>query len=380
MNKQDEDDENIPYQANISQMKQSSSKPVSTIVGRAFDAMELEALQAEVNKQQEEEKKQTLLGRSLSALKQTLMGGKKNNDADMKAALAAIKEGESLLKNKPENKKDLKNNFIEPKSNVKVIKTLKDSKKEPPKTSEKNNTSKLDNTSESTEKKDLDWNNLKKNNKTKSSLKASSLEDEYYYEEEVSEAKQEVEELSQELGSKVKIIADKVTIFFMNFFSAILRLLLAIISPIIKILPKSKKEEVLPEKAEEVKIEEKPVEPVKGTFNEVLELNIMFTDNYDTALYKKSGVSLSKAEEEIIIANAILAIQQCAEFTKNSPPITEGIFKDKQIDFIMETVTTEELSLFLGYVKSKPKKYIGKTWKISETFATWLLNGTPLGS
>ena len=111
------------------------------------------------------------------------------------------------------------------------------------------------------------------------------------------------------------------------------------------------------------------------------DLNIIFTDNFDISFYKKKkeGMpSFSKIEEELMMANAIDSIKQCAEFTMDVPPVQEGIFEGNRVSSIMENVTDIEIKLFLGYVKVSPQKYTSKAWKISETFATWLVNNSPV--
>ena len=110
----------------------------------------------------------------------------------------------------------------------------------------------------------------------------------------------------------------------------------------------------------------------------MIDLNITFTDNYDVAFYKKTALKITKAEEELMLINALESIKQCSDFTKDSPPIKDGFYKNQNISEMMGNVTDIHIFLFLGYVKSKPKKYIGKNWKISETFATWLLNNAPM--
>lgn len=135
-------------------------------------------------------------------------------------------------------------------------------------------------------------------------------------------------------------------------------------------------EEIQEEK--EIPLEEKYL---LANFNDMRELNVIFTDNYDIPFYKKKkegSPNFSKVEEEIMMANAIDSIKQCAEFTIDMPPIQEGIFKGNKISDMMENVTEIEVKLFLGYVKARPQKYTSKSWKISETFATWLVNNSPV--
>ncbi len=129
--------------------------------------------------------------------------------------------------------------------------------------------------------------------------------------------------------------------------------------------------------------EEAPkVEIKKSNFNEMIELNIFFTDNYKKNLYNKqknAGFKLSKMEEDLISAMAIDAIKECAEFTAELPAPTSGMYQGRSISQVMEEISNEEVLIFLGFVKAFPGKYIGKPWKISETFATWLINNSPTG-
>ena len=107
-------------------------------------------------------------------------------------------------------------------------------------------------------------------------------------------------------------------------------------------------------------------------------LNITFTDNYDIALYKKRGVALAKSEENLILLSAKDAIVQCAEYTLEMPDVQEGMYAGRKVSDLMTNVTEEDIMLFLGYVKERPQKYISKSWKISETYATWLVNNSPV--
>ena len=136
--------------------------------------------------------------------------------------------------------------------------------------------------------------------------------------------------------------------------------------------------EELPEEAEAA-----PAPPAAKTasFSDMLELNILFTDNMKKALYKKKpGMTqkLGAMEEDLIVSNALLAIAECAEFTAELPSPSTGIYAGKKIYDIMSNVNKDDVAIFLGFVKAYPGKYIGKEWKISETFATWLINNAPI--
>jgi hypothetical protein len=57
--------------------------------------------------------------------------------------------------------------------------------------------------------------------------------------------------------------------------------------------------------------------------------------------------------------------------------IDGGIFKGKKLFAAMQTVTSSNVKSFLDYVIAFQQKYAGNTWKISETFATWMVGGAP---
>ncbi len=57
--------------------------------------------------------------------------------------------------------------------------------------------------------------------------------------------------------------------------------------------------------------------------------------------------------------------------------ITTGIFTGKKLFTAMQAITSDNVKDFLDYVIARPQKYAGNTWKIAETFATWMTNGTP---
>lgn len=119
-----------------------------------------------------------------------------------------------------------------------------------------------------------------------------------------------------------------------------------------------------------------------ANYSDMLELNIVFTDNMKKPLYKKKPnapvTRMGAMEEDLIMSNAILAINECAEFTLELPNPTTGLYAGQRIYDIMANVTKEDVAIFLGFVKAFPGKYIGKEWKISETFATWLINNAPI--
>jgi len=136
------------------------------------------------------------------------------------------------------------------------------------------------------------------------------------------------------------------------------------------------------EQAEMEAPEPEPIQAKTSSFSDMLELNIQFTDNMKKALYKKkpgmTQTKLGAMEEDLIMSNALLAISECAEFTAELPSPASGLYAGKKIYDIMSNVNKDDVAIFLGFVKAYPGKYIGKEWKISETFATWLINNAPI--
>jgi hypothetical protein len=68
-------------------------------------------------------------------------------------------------------------------------------------------------------------------------------------------------------------------------------------------------------------------------------------------------------------------------FTQNNPsmdkPIHSGDFKGQKVLGVMTGCTSSTVEQFLEYIIARPRLYAGKKWKISEIFATWLMNGAP---
>ncbi|HPG11899.1 MAG TPA: caspase family protein [Chitinophagaceae bacterium] len=62
----------------------------------------------------------------------------------------------------------------------------------------------------------------------------------------------------------------------------------------------------------------------------------------------------------------------------------EGPYKGKTMVDVFKNATVYDLNAFFHFVKSFPGKYMGgfegKSWKINETFATWVLNNAPQGN
>jgi len=68
-------------------------------------------------------------------------------------------------------------------------------------------------------------------------------------------------------------------------------------------------------------------------------------------------------------------------FLENDPSmdkdITTGLFKGKRVLSVMKDCKQEDVINFFNYIIARPRLYAGKTWKVSEIFATWASEGAP---
>jgi hypothetical protein len=58
-------------------------------------------------------------------------------------------------------------------------------------------------------------------------------------------------------------------------------------------------------------------------------------------------------------------------------PITGGAFKGRGVLDVMKDCQYDHVRDFLGYMIARPRLYAGREWKLSEVFATWLVNNAP---
>lgn len=131
-----------------------------------------------------------------------------------------------------------------------------------------------------------------------------------------------------------------------------------------------------------------PKLPFKDVFLEVSLLNIRFVDNYrDPIAHTRTLMYHASPQlEQELYNNMLAAVKEIYDMIKDDPnydpkeKITRGRFKGITWKEAMNKSTAGDLRAFLGFVRSFPGKYMGGTWKISETYATWLLNNAPPGS
>ena len=67
-------------------------------------------------------------------------------------------------------------------------------------------------------------------------------------------------------------------------------------------------------------------------------------------------------------------LEQSPQMNKN---VKGGIYDGKKLFTAMQEIKRSELEEFLKYMIARSSKYAGNVWKISEVFATWMINETP---
>jgi tetratricopeptide (TPR) repeat protein len=132
-----------------------------------------------------------------------------------------------------------------------------------------------------------------------------------------------------------------------------------------------------------------PFKPVHSIVFDLSKLNIEFLTNKGLALFhfrqvlEDDGPVLESEILTIMARDVQATVPLIQKLTADNPswtqPLTKGRFAGISMLEGMEKTTPDDVRLFLGFVKSFPGKYMGHTWRINETYATWMLNGTPLG-
>ena len=61
-------------------------------------------------------------------------------------------------------------------------------------------------------------------------------------------------------------------------------------------------------------------------------------------------------------------------------PLTAGRYRGRSVRQVMEATGRDDLNTFAQFVLSFPGKYMGREWKVSEVYATWVLNNAPVSS
>lgn len=112
---------------------------------------------------------------------------------------------------------------------------------------------------------------------------------------------------------------------------------------------------------------------------------ISFKTVTDTEYYKPSDFlkKRTKEQDDALLHKMLGDIHYTGSYflhedsTKNIP-ISEGNYKGRKVLDVMMNARDEDLTEFLRFVAARPRRYAGNSWKISETFATWVIHGAPM--
>jgi CHAT domain-containing protein len=135
-----------------------------------------------------------------------------------------------------------------------------------------------------------------------------------------------------------------------------------------------------------------PKREFKSIVWELALLQIIFRNSEDDPIYdyRQLLANDSREQEQEILDIMRLDILITWEWLRDledrsgfdnifNDKLTGGRYKGQTVFEAMGATTTEDVRSFLGFVKVFPGKYMGTPWKINETYATWVLNNTPIG-
>lgn len=127
-----------------------------------------------------------------------------------------------------------------------------------------------------------------------------------------------------------------------------------------------------------------PKKDYHSLYFDLATMNIQFKDlnnkNFTTPayIYQHDSKHLEDSLNKLIIADIKDVYFSLKDLFKPTDEVNKiidsGRYKGKSVMEVMRDVKETDLKHFLQFVKSYPGKYIGYTWKSSETFATWVLN------
>jgi CHAT domain-containing protein/tetratricopeptide (TPR) repeat protein len=127
-----------------------------------------------------------------------------------------------------------------------------------------------------------------------------------------------------------------------------------------------------------------PAEPKRSLLWELAKLDITMTDGFRKPLFTFRTLvnSETEAADEAVFQRILSDIIGTAkELGSDSALLKEpqkaGRYRGRTLYDVMTSVKRSDVEAFFQFVASYPGKYIGGTWRVDETFATWVINGAP---
>ena len=78
------------------------------------------------------------------------------------------------------------------------------------------------------------------------------------------------------------------------------------------------------------------------------------------------------------MADEIVNLSEQFIGTMEDQDIFGGLYGSMTMLTAMQAATPASVRWFLEYVNAFPEKHRGQVWKVTETFATWAINDTPI--
>ncbi|MCZ2224845.1 MAG: CHAT domain-containing protein, partial [Chitinophagales bacterium] len=91
---------------------------------------------------------------------------------------------------------------------------------------------------------------------------------------------------------------------------------------------------------------------------------------------KKFEDSLLKAGANDVF-ETYYSLKEDSSFKYLYNPLSDGRYQGRSVFGVMKECNARDIYTFLHFVLNYPGKYIGHTWKLNETFATWVINKAP---
>lgn len=127
---------------------------------------------------------------------------------------------------------------------------------------------------------------------------------------------------------------------------------------------------------------EKPPPPID--FVALAEKNIIFTDNHKNPLYTmeqlrtpRGYTASSEVIKPLIMEKVYTAFQEVAPKARGLPVPDQGRFAGRPMDDVLYNIAEADIAFFFDYVLRFPVGYVGKSYRLTESFAGWAVSGTP---
>jgi len=126
--------------------------------------------------------------------------------------------------------------------------------------------------------------------------------------------------------------------------------------------------------------------PYHSIFFDLALLDIYFNNLNNQPLYSFNDLLLydnKHLEDSLLIASS-KDVFETYDFLKTdtgfkqlNTPLSEGRYAGRSVFDVMRDCSKRDIYTYLNFVKGYPGKYTGNTWKMNETFATWVMNNAP---